>query len=181
MHKIHRIANIEAGHLCIQCEWSSFSLNWSDSMTLAGEWREYGFMHGRKHKARNRHGFTEREAIGFDWSDAANEYRLWSYHNLPLRVNEVLNFGLMWPGVPPEQSRTTKAHILPSCSNNRMAAFDLAGKLRDTEGIYPCGSDLIAQLDRVWYYSAARVDGKMRSEGKDYVLNNGDVVLIKRR
>jgi GTP-binding protein YchF len=125
------------------------------------------------------------ESIGAEFRDPATESRLWSYHNVPLRVKEVLHLGLVYtgPGVPPERSRTTKAHILPSFSNSSMTAFDLAGKLHGDIQKGFIRAEVIQSQDLIGYenYSAAKVDGRIRTEGKEYVLTNGDVVLIKWR
>ncbi|KAL3756747.1 hypothetical protein ACHAWU_003497 [Discostella pseudostelligera] len=177
-----------------------FALNWSESMYLAGECMkqlQYCDMDTDScmvvsAKLESDIGALSSEqrceyleSIGAEFRDPAAESRLWSYHNLPLRVKEVLHLGLVYtgPGVPPERSRTTKAHILSSFSNNGMTAFDLAGKLHGDIQKGFIRAEVIQSQDLIGYenYSAAKEDGRIRTEGKEYVLTNGDVVLIKWR
>jgi len=64
-----------------------------------------------------------------------------------------------------------------------MTAFDLAGKLHGDIQKGFIRAEVIQSQDLIGYenYSAAKVDGRIRTEGKEYVLTNGDVVLIKWR
>lgn len=176
-----------------------FALNWNESMTVAGEYMkklQYCDMETDSYmvvsaklefdvvilSAEQRCEYLE--AIGAV-RDPSTESRLWSYHNMPLRVKEILDLGLVYtgPGVPPERSRTTKTHILTSCSNHGMTTFDLAGKLHGDIQKGFIRAEVIQSRDLIEYddYSAAKDDGKIRTEGKEYALANGDVVLIKWR
>ena len=104
-------------------------------------------------------------------------------HQLPLLVNQVLDLSLVYtgPGVPPERSRTTKAHLLSN--NDKMTAYDLAGRLhRDIQkGFIRAEVTTATRLLEQPSYSAAKETGGIRAEGKDYVLQPDDVVLIKWR
>ena len=103
-----------------------------------------------------------------------------SYQNLPLAVMKVLGLGLIFtgPGVAPERSQTTKTHILPS---NSITPLDLAGKLHGDIQKGFMHAEVIKSLDLIQYdsFSEAKENGSMRMEGKDYSLQNNDVVLIK--
>jgi GTP-binding protein YchF len=103
-----------------------------------------------------------------------------SYHRLPLLVKDVLDLGLVYtgPGVPPERSQTTKTHIIPSSS---MSVLDLAGKLHGDIQKGFMNAEVICASDLVQYetYGAAKDGGSIRMEGKDYLLQSGDVALIK--
>jgi len=103
-----------------------------------------------------------------------------SYHSLPLLVKEVLDLSLVYtgPGVPPERSETTKTHIL---SSTGMSAIELASKLHgDIEkGFMHAEVINASDLIRNENYNSAKESGSIRMEGKDYMLEGGDVVLIK--
>lgn len=105
-----------------------------------------------------------------------------SSHTLPLLIKDMLNISLAYtgPGVPSERSQTTKTHIIQS---NGMNAIELAGNLHgDIERgfIY---AEVIDANDLIKYdsYNAAKEDGKVRMEGKEYSVQDNDVVLIKWR
>ncbi|KAL7537753.1 hypothetical protein ACHAXR_010994 [Thalassiosira sp. AJA248-18] len=118
------------------------------------------------------------ESIGVECNSNASEQL--SYHNLPLLIKDVLDFALVYtgPGVPPERSQTTKTHILASKS---MTVLGLAGKLHGEIQKGFMHADVIDALDLIQYdnFSTAKESGNIRMEGKDYVLQEGDVVLIK--
>lgn len=103
-----------------------------------------------------------------------------SYCKLPLMVKDVLNLGMVYtgPGVSPERSQTTKTHIMESGS---MSIIDLAGKLHGDICKGFMNAEVINASDLVRYstYSAAKDNGNVRTEGKDYVLQSGDVTMIK--
>lgn len=106
-----------------------------------------------------------------------------SYHKLPLLVKEVLNLALVYtgPGVPRERSQTTKTHIL--ASSDGITALDLAGKLHGDIQKGFIRAEVINSIDLIEYenYSAAKDGGRIRMEGKEYIITAGDVVLIKWR
>lgn len=117
------------------------------------------------------------ESIGIDSDDSEN---LLSYNTLPLLVKDVLDLGLVYtgPGVQKERSQTTKTHIVSSSS---MAVLDLAGKLHGDIKKGFMNAEVINSSDLIQYasFNAAKDSGNIRMEGKEYVLEDQDVVLIK--
>ncbi len=105
---------------------------------------------------------------------------LLSYNVLPSMVKELLNLSLVYtgPGVPPERSRTTKSYLM---SNNGWTADDLAGRLHGDikRGFIKAEVTPVKRLLQYETYIAAKETGCVRTEGRDYVLNPNDVVLIK--
>ena len=105
-----------------------------------------------------------------------------AYHSLPLLVKDLLNLSLVYtgPGVPPERSRTTKTHVL---SANDMSALDLASKLHGDIQRGFIHAEITNSYDLMQHdsYIAAKEAGIVRMEGKEYILKNDDVVLIKWR
>jgi GTP-binding protein YchF len=103
-----------------------------------------------------------------------------SYHKLPLLVKDVLGLTLVYtgPGVPPERSQTTKSHVVSSSS---VSVFDLAGKLHGDIQKGFMHADVINAVDLIKFdtYSAAKESGSIRMEGREYMLQDGDVALIK--
>lgn len=103
-----------------------------------------------------------------------------SYHALPLLVKYVLDLSLVYtgPGVPLEKSQTTKTHIMSSSS---MSAVSLAGKLHGDIQKGFMNAEVVKAEDLIQYhnYNEAKDDGSIRMEGKDYILQDNDVVLIK--
>eukprot|EP00584_Thalassiosira_punctigera_P004459 CAMPEP_0172538686 /NCGR_PEP_ID=MMETSP1067-20121228/10031_1 /TAXON_ID=265564 ORGANISM="Thalassiosira punctigera, Strain Tpunct2005C2" /NCGR_SAMPLE_ID=MMETSP1067 /ASSEMBLY_ACC=CAM_ASM_000444 /LENGTH=431 /DNA_ID=CAMNT_0013324233 /DNA_START=28 /DNA_END=1320 /DNA_ORIENTATION=+ len=103
-----------------------------------------------------------------------------SYHMLPLLVKDVLDVNIVYtgPGVPPERSQTTKSHIL---SSGGMTVLDLAGKLHGDiqKGFMHAEAIEAKELMQYDNYSAAKDDGVIRMEGRDYKVQESDVVLIK--
>jgi len=106
--------------------------------------------------------------------------QLLSYHALPLLVKDVLDLSLVYtgPGVPLEKSQTTKTHIMSSSS---MSAISLSGKLHGDIQKGFMNAEVIKAEDLIQYdnYNGAKDDGCIRMEGKDYILEDNDVVLIK--
>ena len=105
-----------------------------------------------------------------------------TYHTLPLLVKDILGLSLAYtgPGVPPERSMTTKTHIV---QERGLKAVELAGKLHgDIERGF-IHAEVVDARDMIKYenYNAAKDDGKVRMEGKDYSVQDNDVVLIKWR
>jgi ribosome-binding ATPase YchF (GTP1/OBG family) len=105
---------------------------------------------------------------------------LLSYNVLPSMVKELLNLSLVYtgPGVPPERSRTTKSYLM---SNNGWTADDLASRLHGDikRGFIKAEVTPAKRLLQYETYIAAKETGCVRTEGRDYVLNPNDVVLIK--
>lgn len=99
---------------------------------------------------------------------------------LSYRVLELLNLSLVYtgPGVPPERSRTTKSYLI---SNNKWSADDLAGRLHGEikKGFIRAEVTPARSLLEHESYTAAKDSGCVRTEGRDYLLNPNDVVLIK--
>ena len=95
-------------------------------------------------------------------------------------MKDVLGLSLVYtgPGVPPERSGTTKTHIL---SANGMTPLELAGKLHGDIQKGFMHAEVINASDLIQYenYNSAKDSGSIRMEGKDYMLEGGDVVLIK--
>lgn len=120
------------------------------------------------------------ESMGVECHDSSDSSSELSYHALPLRVKDVLDLALVYtgPGVPPERSQTTKTHILKS---NSMTASDLAGKLHGDIKKGFIYAEVIKSSDLIEKdsYSSAKEGGSIRMEGKEYMLQGGDVVLIK--
>ena len=120
------------------------------------------------------------ESIGVESSNDDFEEQL-SYHTIPLLVKDVLNLALLYtgPGVPIEKSQTTKAHMIRK--HKQLKAIDLAGRLHGDIAKGFMNAEVISALDLVQYenYNAAKDDGQIRMEGKDYVLEDDDVILIK--
>ena len=106
-----------------------------------------------------------------------------SYNVLPLRVLELLDLCLCYtgPGVPPERSQTTKAHVLRQAQE--LTAVGLASKLHGTIEKGFVRAEVISAPELLEYptHVEAKEAGKVRVEGKDYLLNPNDVVLIKWR
>ncbi|KAL3805859.1 hypothetical protein HJC23_007820 [Cyclotella cryptica] len=102
-----------------------------------------------------------------------------SFIRLPLLVKDVLDLALVYtgPGVPPGRSQTTKSHILASPSS----VFDLAGKLHGDIQKGFMHAEVVNAAGLIQYdtYAAAKESGTVRIEGKEYMLQGGDVVLIK--
>mmetsp|Transcript_21586 Transcript_21586/g.32932 ORF Transcript_21586/g.32932 Transcript_21586/m.32932 type:complete len:403 (-) Transcript_21586:97-1305(-) len=116
------------------------------------------------------------ESIGVDCTTQL------TYHTLPLLVKDILSLSLVYtgPGVPPERSMTTKTHIVQP---RGVKTIELAGKLHgDIERGF-IHAEVVDARDMINYdsYNAAKDDGKVRMEGKDYSVQDNDVVLIKWR
>jgi GTP-binding protein YchF len=119
-------------------------------------------------------------SIGVDDSLYSNYDEQMSYYKLPLLIKDVLKLALVYtgPGVPRQRSQTTKTHVLSSESMN---TWNFGGKLHGDiqKGFMNAGVIAAGDLIRYESYAAAKDGGHVRMEGKDYVLQSGDVVLIK--
>jgi len=114
------------------------------------------------------------------------------------------------PGVPPERSQTTKSYLFSNANNNEpktsttssssssssrggngisstitttLTAFELAGKIHGDlqKGFLRAeviSAELLLRYDSL---RQARDEGCVRTEGKEYAIQDGDVVLIKWR
>lgn len=118
---------------------------------------------------------------------------LMSSYVLPTKIMDLLDLSLVYtgPGVPPERSQTTKAHLLlssskPKSNKNSMPTtpYDLAGRIhQDIQNGFIraeiCSAEDLLQFDS--YFAAKEAGGCIRTEGRDYILQPNDVVLIKWR
>jgi len=115
-----------------------------------------------------------------DSSTSYNE--IMSYNVLPLLVKDLLHLSLVYtgPGVPPERSQTTKTHLFQGGS---MSASDLAGKLHGEIQRGFIRAEVMNAHEFISHgydtYNAAKDDGNVRVEGRDYVIQGDDIVLIK--
>ncbi|KAL3939137.1 MAG: hypothetical protein SGBAC_006082 [Bacillariaceae sp.] len=105
--------------------------------------------------------------------------KLLSYHQLPLLVGQVLGLKLIYtgPGVPPERSRTTKAHLLLG----PLTAEGLAGRIHGEIERGFMRAEVISAANLLEHdtFNAAKDTGSIRMEGREYELENGDVVCIR--
>lgn len=103
-----------------------------------------------------------------------------SHEVIPFMICKLLDLIVVYtgPGVPPERSRTTKAYLF---SANSWTADDLAGRLHGEikKGFIRAEVTPAEILLEYASYTAAKASGCIRTEGRDYVLNSNDVVLIK--
>jgi len=118
--------------------------------------------------------------VGFECDNQDDTEQFLSYHSLPLLVKDVLDLSLVYtgPGVPLEKSQTTKTHIISSSS---MSVISLSGKLHGDIQKGFMNAEVIKAEDLIQYdnYNEAKDNGDIRMEGKDYTLQDNDVVLIK--
>ena len=104
------------------------------------------------------------------------------YQILPGMVRHLLGYSMVYtgPGVPLERSQTTKAHLVPS--KKVFTAYDLAGRIHGEiqrgflrAQVVGAGQLLNQAVD----VSHAKELGILRTEGKEYILQEGDVVFIQ--
>jgi ribosome-binding ATPase YchF (GTP1/OBG family) len=126
--------------------------------------------------------------------------QLLSYNVLPTLVCRLLSLSLCYtgPGVPPERSQTTKSYLFGSSSSGdgdgdgdssdgsretALTVFGLAGKIHGElqKGFLRAEVIRADDLLRFNSFREAKEDGCVRTEGKDYVIEAGDTVLIKWR
>lgn len=104
---------------------------------------------------------------------------LLSYIRMPKLVMQLLDLSVVYtgPGVPPERSRTTKAHLL----SGSLTADGLAGRIHGQieKGFIRAEAATASKILEHDNYVAAKESGCIRSEGRDYELQNRDVVCIK--
>ena len=102
------------------------------------------------------------------------------YQVLPSTVRSLLGLSLVFtgPGVPPERSRTTRAHMFRA---GRLTALGLAGRIHGEieRGFIKAEVIPASELLAHGSYAGAKEAGAIRTEGKDYDVQDGDVVLIK--
>ncbi|KAL7472862.1 hypothetical protein ACHAXS_013244 [Conticribra weissflogii] len=102
------------------------------------------------------------------------------HYTLPLLLKEQLGLSLVYtgPGVPAERTQTTKMHVVRS---SEMSALDFAGKLHKEirDGFMFAEVTNCFDLIRFESYGAAKEAGVVRMEGRDYMIQDGDVVLMK--
>ena len=142
---------------------------------------------------------------GSDREEASNSsveqryQQLLSYNVLPTLVCQLLSLSLCYtgPGVPPERSQTTKSYLFGSSSSSddgddsegdssdgrALTVFGLAGKIHGELQRGFLRAEVIRADDLLRFNSfrEAKEDGCVRTEGKDYVIETGDTVLIKWR
>ena len=126
---------------------------------------------------------TFKSELGFPAADAAHAPpldSLLSHTVLPALVCELLGLSMAYtgPGVPRDSTATTKAHLF---RKGALTAGGLAGRIHgDLErGFMRAEVVAASALLRHETFAAARDAGCVRTEGKDYALNEEDVVLIK--
>lgn len=102
------------------------------------------------------------------------------YQGLPSMVRSLLGLSLVYtgPGVPAERSRTTRAHMFRA---GRLTALGLAGRIHGEieRGFIKAEVVPASELLAHGSYAGAKDAGAIRTEGKDYSVVDGDVVLIK--
>jgi len=117
-----------------------------------------------------------------------------SHTILPSVIQKMLNLSIAYtgPGVPPERSRTTRAHLF--CNSDfddddtngdggidDFTASRLAAKIHGDiqRGFIRAEVTPALELQKYENYAAAKDAGCVRTEGKEYVLQSDDDVLIK--
>ena len=120
------------------------------------------------------------ESLGMIVDDNKEYFECLSHHVLPLMVKRLLQLSTVYtgPGVPPNRSRTTRAHLFQSGS---MTAEGLASRIHgDIQKGFIRAEVLDAKnLLEHSNLTAAKEAGSVRSEGRDYVLQSDEVILIK--
>ena len=119
--------------------------------------------------------------LGMDLVSVHDLEDLLSHYVLPNKIKQLLNLAVAYtgPGVPPERSQTTRAHLFaPSLG---WTAHDLAGKLHGDiqKGFIRAeivSAPLLLQNNS---YLAAKEAGCIRTEGRNYCLASNDVILVK--
>ncbi len=117
---------------------------------------------------------------------------LLSYKVLPTLVCRLLSLSLCYtgPGVPPERSQTTKSYLFGTAEESdgedggksrTLTVFGLAGKIHGElqRGFLRAEVIRAEDLLRFESFRQAKEEGCVRTEGKDYVIEEGDTVLIK--
>ena len=125
------------------------------------------------------------ESLGLDLTKEGSEGEsidaLFSYNVIPSMIQQLLDVSLIYtgPGVPPERSRTTKAHILQQRQGT--SAYDLAGKLHGDiqKGFIRAEVIDAKQLLEHESFVAAKEAGCVRTEGRDYLMQPNDVIFIR--
>jgi GTP-binding protein YchF len=119
-------------------------------------------------------------SLGLELEDGEDLDDLLCCNVLPLLIQKLLNISLVYtgPGVSPERSRTTKAYLF---RHGKLDALGLAGRLHgEIERGFICAEVASAEvLLQHEGFTAAKESGDIRTEGKNYVVQSGDVVLIK--
>jgi hypothetical protein len=99
---------------------------------------------------------------------------------LPVMVTELLDMNTVYtgPGVPVERSKTTRAHLF---TRGTLTAEGLARRIHgDIEkGFIRAEVVSAPALLHHASFMGAKEAGKVRTEGRDYALQGGDVVCIK--
>lgn len=118
------------------------------------------------------------ESLGFEEKRGQEVDNLLSCSVLPPMIQRLLDLSFVYtgPGVPPERSQTTRAHLF-----NRQTAIELASRLHgDIERGFICAEVTKAPvLLQHEDYLSAKKSGAVVTEGREYCLESNDVVLIK--
>ena len=100
---------------------------------------------------------------------------------LPLLIEKLLHLGLLYtgPGVHTSRSLTTRAYLFRQ--DHPPTALQFAGKLHGDIQKGFIKADVISAPTLLEYtnYHEAREAGQVRTEGKEHILRNYDVVLVK--
>lgn len=120
------------------------------------------------------------ESLGMESGDDDELDQLLSFNALPLLVKKLLGLSLVYtgPGVPQERSQTTKTHL---CKLGELTASGLAGRIHGEIERGFIRAEVMNSNTLIKYenYNAAKDDGCVKIEGRDYELTSDDVVLIK--
>ncbi|KAK3286717.1 hypothetical protein CYMTET_5740 [Cymbomonas tetramitiformis] len=105
---------------------------------------------------------------------------LLSHNALPKAMLSLLGLSIAYtgPGVPQEKSRTTRAHLFPA---GGLTAEGLAGRIHGDiyKGFLKAEVVPAPVLLEHPTFASAKDAGCVRTEGREYTLESGEVVLIK--
>ena len=137
-------------------------------------------------------GGTDDDSTYTDDSSLSLYQDLLSYKVLPELVCRLLSLSLCYtgPGVPSERSQTTKSYLFGTTEDvdgedggksRTLTIFGLAGKIHGELQRGFLHAEVIRAQDLLRFESfrQAKQEGCVRTEGKDYVIEEGDTVLIK--
>ena len=106
-----------------------------------------------------------------------------SHAALPRMACELLGLATTYtgPGVPPQNTQTTKAHLFSRSSS--LTAEGVAARLHGDISRGFIRAEVVGAEELLAHasFAAAKEAGCVRTEGRDYVVNDRDVVLIKWR
>jgi ribosome-binding ATPase YchF (GTP1/OBG family) len=130
------------------------------------------------------------QSVGFEFDDIAQDdddeqklENVMGYSVLLNKIRQLLDLFVVYvgPGVAPERSRTTRAFLMDRKSTSQTTALGLARRLHGDiqKGFIRAEVTPACKLLEFSSYSAAKDAGVVRTQGRDYVLEEDDVVLIK--